>query len=62
MITDEYPPDVGFGNIYQLFEALYNVGFGSLTARGLLAVADRKIFLRRGSQRQRRVLSARPGG
>ena len=39
MITDEYPVDVGFGNIYQLFETLDNVGFGSLTARGLLAVA-----------------------
>ena len=39
MITDEYPVDVGFGNIYQLYETLDNVGFGSLTARGLLAVA-----------------------
>ena len=35
----EYPVDVGFGNIHQLFETPENVGFGSLTARGLLAVA-----------------------
>ena len=31
--------DVGFGNIYPLFETPGNVGFGSLTARGILAVA-----------------------
>ena len=31
--------DVGFGNIYALFETPENVGFGTLTARGLLAVA-----------------------
>ena len=30
---------MGFGNIYQLFETPDNVGFGSLTARGLLTVA-----------------------
>ena len=31
----EYPVDVGFDNIYQLFEMPVNVGFDSLTARGL---------------------------
>ena len=36
---DEYPVDVGFDNIYPLFETPDNVGFDSLTARGLLAVA-----------------------
>ena len=35
----EYPVDVGFDNIYQLFETPVNVGFDSLSARGLLAVA-----------------------
>ena len=35
----EYPVDVGFDNIYQLFETPDNVGFDSLMARGLLAVA-----------------------
>ena len=33
----EYPVDVGFGNIYPPFETPGNVGFDSLTARGLLA-------------------------
>ena len=37
--ADENPVDEGFGNIYPLFETPGNVGFGSLTARGLLAVA-----------------------
>ena len=37
--AEEYPVDVGFDNIYQLFETPENVGFGSLTAHGLLAVA-----------------------
>ena len=36
---DEYPVDVGFGNIGPLFETPENAGFGALTARGLLAVA-----------------------
>ena len=39
MWAGEYLVDVGFGNIYPLFETPDNVGFGSLTARGLLAVA-----------------------
>ena len=34
--ADDYPVDVGFGNIYELFETPENAGFGSLTARGLL--------------------------
>ena len=37
--ADDYPVDVGFGTIYPLFETPENSGFGSLTARGLLAVA-----------------------
>ena len=40
--ADEYPVDMGFGKTstsYQLFETPENVGFDSLTARGLLAVA-----------------------
>ena len=37
--ADEYPVDVGFGNIYPLFGTPDNAGVGSLTARGLLAVA-----------------------
>ena len=37
--ADAYPVDLGFGNIYQLFETPENVGFDSLTALGLLAVA-----------------------
>ena len=37
--ADEYPVDVGFGNIYELFATPENVDFDSLTARGLLAVA-----------------------
>ena len=36
---EAYQVDVGFGNIYELFETPGNVGFESLTARGLLAVA-----------------------
>jgi hypothetical protein len=70
--AEEYPVDVGFDNIYQLFETPENVGFDSLSARGLLAVAyaageheqlllsGPESFLRRGSQRQRRDQSARP--
>ena len=37
--ADDYPVDVGFGYIYPLFGTPDNAGFGSLTARGLLAVA-----------------------
>ena len=38
--ADEYyPVDVGFDNIYELFAVPDNVGFDTLTARGLLAVA-----------------------
>ena len=35
--ADEYPVDVGFGNIYPLFGTPENAGFDLLTARGLLA-------------------------
>ena len=37
--ADECPVNVGFGNIHQLFETPKNVGFDSLTTRGLLDVA-----------------------
>ena len=68
----EYPVDVGFGNIYPLFETPGNAGFDALTPRKILAVAyaageheqmlvsGPESFLRRGSQRLRRDPSARP--